>query len=103
MKAATEYAFSWYTLAAMAVYFVFAVAVYRRIRDRHPDLYERFGRHRIWFSAPDQLRFFGFLFGFRYFEEHDAILCVLALFMQVSLIVTAYLVFARPIYFQWHS
>ena len=103
MLAITEYAFSWYTLVAVVVYFAFAVAVYHRIRDNHPELYERFGRHRIWFSAPDQIRFFGFLFGFRYFQEHDICLSVLALFMQVTMLITVYLLFAQPIYFSWHS
>jgi len=103
MIAVTEYAFSWYTLTAIALYFAFAVAVYRRIRSHHPELYERFGRHRIWFSMPDQLRFFGFLFGFRYFHEHDVTLSIFALLMQVTFVIGAYLVFAQPIYFSWHS
>jgi hypothetical protein len=103
MVAITEYAFSWYTLGAMVVYFVLAVAVYRRIRDHHPELYERFGRHRIWFSAPDQLRFFGFLFGCRYVQEHDTTLTILALLMQVACVVAIYLIFAQPIYWLWHS
>ena len=103
MVATTEYAFSWYSLASVIVYFIFAVAVYRRIRDRHPDLHERFGCHRVWFSMPDQLHFFGFLFGFRYLEEHDTVLSILALLMQVAGIVTIYLMFAQPIYYSWHS
>jgi hypothetical protein len=74
MVSVTEYAFSWYTIGAIVVYFALAVAAYRYIRDHHPELHERFGGHRIWFSAPDQLRFFGFLFGFHYFEEHDTTL-----------------------------
>jgi len=103
MVATAEYAFSWYTLTAIAVYVVFAVAVYRRIRDHHPDLYERFGRHRIWFSMPEQLRFFGFLFGFRYFHEHDVTLSILASLMYLVGVIAAYLIFAQPIYFHWHS
>ncbi len=99
----TEYAFSWYTLSAMIVYFALAVSVYRRIRDHHHELHERFGGHRVWFSASDQLRFFGFLFGFRYLEEHDATLSILALLMQAACLVTLYLVFAQPIYYSWHS
>jgi hypothetical protein len=99
----TEYAFSWYTLGAMLVYLACTVAVYRHIRDHHPELHERFGGHRIWFSAPDQLRFFGFLFGFRYFEEHDITLTILALLMQVTFVIAMYLIFAQPIYYSWHS
>jgi hypothetical protein len=99
----TEYAFSWCTLTAMLVYFAFAVAVYRRIRDHHPELHQRFGGHRIWFSAPDQIRFFGFLFGFRYLEEHDTTLTILALLMQVTCVIAIYLLFAQPIYWSWHS
>jgi hypothetical protein len=98
-----EYAFSWYTLGAIIVYFALAVAVYRHIRAHHPDLHERFGGHRIWFSAPDQLRFFGFLFGFRYFEEHDTTLSILAVLMQIACVVALYLIFAQPIYYSWHS
>jgi hypothetical protein len=82
---------------------VFTLAVYRRIRNHHPELYERFGRHRIWFCMPDQLRFFGFLFGFRYFQEHDITLSTLAVLMQLTLLIALYLVFAQPIYFSWHS
>jgi hypothetical protein len=103
MVATTEYVFSWYTLAAMIIYLVFAVAVYRRIRDRHPELHERFGGHRVWFSMPDQLRFFGFLFGFRYLEEHDLTLSLFAFLMQLAAAVALYLAFAQPIYYQWHS
>ena len=103
MIAITEYVFSWYTLAAIVIYFVFTLAVYRRIRSHHPELYERFGRHRIWFCMPDQWRFFGFLFGFRYFQEHDTTLSILALLMQLTLLIALYLVFAQPIYFSWHT
>ena len=103
MVATTEYAFSWYTVAAIATYFVFLVAVYRRIRDHHPELHERFGGHRIWFSMPDQLRFFGFLFGFCYFAEHDATLSILALLMQATMILAFYFLLVQPVYFQWHS
>jgi hypothetical protein len=103
MVAVTDYAFSWYTLAAIVVYFVLAIGVYRHIRDHHPELHERFGGHRIWFSAPDQLRFFGFLFGFRYLQEHDTTLSILALLMQLTCVVAIFLIVAHPIYFSWHS
>jgi hypothetical protein len=103
MVATTQYAFSWYTFGAVAVYFVFAIAVYRHIRDHHPELHERFGGHRVWFSMPDQLRFFGFLFGFRYFHEHDTTLSILASLMYLVGVIAAYLIFAQPIYFSWHS
>jgi hypothetical protein len=76
---------------------------YRHIRDRHPELHERFGGHRVWFSMPDQLRFFGFLFAFRYFQEHDTTLSILALLMQLTGVVAAYLILAQPIYYSWHS
>ena len=101
MIAVAEYAFSWYTLGAIIVYL--ALAVYRHIRDRHPELHERFGGHRVLFSMPDQLRFFGFLFGFRYFQEHDTTLSILALLMQLTGVVAAYLILAQPIYYSWHS
>jgi hypothetical protein len=103
MVAFTEYAFSWYTLAAIGVYFVFAIAVYRRVRDHHPELHERFGGHRVWFSMPDQLRFFGFLFGFRYLQEHDAILSILASLMYLLGVIAAFLILTQPIYYRWHS
>jgi hypothetical protein len=75
-------------------------AVYRRIKRNHPQLHEMFGGHRVWFSMPDQLRFFGFLLGFRYLAVHDLTLSILALLMQISGILAAYLIFAQPIYFQ---
>ena len=49
---------------------------------------------------PDQLRFFGLLLGFRYLAVHDWTLSILALLMQISGILAAYLIFAQPIYFQ---
>src|ERR1043166_7511190 len=98
MVALTEYAFSWYTLSAIIVYFTLAIAVYRHIRDHHPELHQRFGGHRVWFSMPDQLRFFGFLFGFRYFHEHDTTLSILASLMCLVGVIVAYLIFAQPIY-----
>jgi hypothetical protein len=55
MISVTEYAFSWYTIGAIVVYFALAVAVYRYIRDHHPELHERFGGHRIWF--PHQISY----------------------------------------------
>ncbi len=103
MVAVTQYAFSWYTLAAIVVYFAFTVAVYRHIRDHHPELHERFGGHRVWFSMPDQLRFFGFLFGFRYLHEHDTTLSILAFLMQVAFVIATYFIFAQPIYYSWNS
>ena len=103
MIAVAEYAFSWYTLGAIIVYLALAIAVYRHIRDHHPELHERFGGHRVWFSMPDQLRFFGFLFGFRYFQEHDTTLSILALLMQFTGVIAAYLILAQPIYYSWHS
>ena len=103
MVAVTEYAFSWYTLTGIVVYFALAVAVYRHIRDHHPELHERFGGHRVWFSMADQLRFFGFLWGFRYVQERDTTLSILAFVMQIAAVITAYLIFAQPIYYRWHS
>ncbi|MEY2485446.1 MAG: hypothetical protein QOH39_1094 [Verrucomicrobiota bacterium] len=98
MVAFTEYAFSWYTLVAIGVYFAFAVAVYRRIRDHHPELHERFGGHRVWFSMPDQLRFFGFLFGFRYLQEHDTTLSILASLMYLLGVIATFFILTQPIY-----
>jgi hypothetical protein len=103
MVAFTEYAFSWYTLVAIGVYFAFAIAVYRHIRDHHPDLHERFGGHRFWFSMRDQFRFFGFLFGFRYLQEHDATLSILASLMYLLGVIAAFLILTQPIYYRWHS
>jgi hypothetical protein len=103
MIAVAEYAFSWYTLGAIIVYLALAIAVYRHIRDYHPELHERFGGHRVWFSMPDQLRFFGFLFGFRYFRERDTTLSLLAFLMQLTGVIAAYLILAQPIYYSWHS
>jgi hypothetical protein len=103
MVAVAEYAFSWYTLAAIVVYFTLAIVVYRHIRDHHPELHERFGGRRVWFSMPDQLRFFGFLFGFRYFHEHDATLSILASLMYLVGVIAAFLILTQPIYYSWHS
>ncbi len=103
MVAATEYAFSWYTLTAIVVYFGLAIAVYRHIRDHHPELHERFGGHRVWFSMPDQLRFFGFLFGFRYFYQHDTALSILASLMYVVGVIAAFLILTQAIYYRWHG
>jgi hypothetical protein len=101
MVAFAEYAFSWYTLVAIGVYFAFAV--YRHIRDHHPELHERFGGHRVWFSMPDQFRFFGFLFGFRYLREHDTTLSILASLMYLLEVIAAFLILTQPIYYRWHS
>jgi hypothetical protein len=103
MVAVTEYAFSWYTVGAILVYFALAYAVYRHIRDHHPELHERFGGHRVWFSMPDQLRFFGFLFGFRYFHQHDTILSILASLMYLVGVIAAFFIVTQPIYYGWHS
>jgi hypothetical protein len=45
---------------------------------------------------PDQLRFFGFLFGFRYFHEHDTTLSILASLMYLVGVIAAHLIFDRP-------
>ncbi|MGI8438478.1 MAG: hypothetical protein ACR2NX_16515 [Chthoniobacterales bacterium] len=99
----TEYSFSWWTFASLVVYFLLATAVYRRIRDRHPGLHERLGGRRALFSASEQLRFCGFLFGLRYFRERDTTLSVLASLMVVTSIITIFLIFTQPIRYSWHS
>jgi hypothetical protein len=98
-----EYAFSWYTLTAVVIYFAVALGVYRYIRMYHPQLHVRFGGRRIWYSASNQMRFLAFLFGFQYFRERDTTLSLLALLMQLTVLTTAYLVFAQPISFLWRS
>lgn len=99
----TEYSFSWWTFASLVVYVMLATAVYRRIRDYHPELHERLGGHRAMFCAPEQLRFCGFLFGLRYFREHDTTLSVLASLMIVSCIIAIFLIFTQPIHYSLHS
>ncbi len=80
-----------------------AIAVYRRIRDYHPELHERFGGRRALFCASELLRFCGFLFGLRYFRERDTTLSVLASLMVVSCVMAIFLLFTQPIRYSWHS
>ena len=103
MVAITEYSFSWYTLTAIMVHLALYTALYRYIREHHRELHEEFGGRRVWFSMPEQMRFLGFLFGFRYLHEHDTSLSILAFLTQIVGVVAVYLIFAQPIYYRWHS
>ena len=95
-----SFAFSWITLGMVVAYFVAFYQLIAHIKSSHPDLHDRFGGRRVWYSLPDQLRFFGFLFGFRYLRFDDRKLVQLSVLTKVLFFVCAYCIITMPIYLQ---
>ena len=95
-----SYSFSYITLVVVLAYFFALYNFVSRIKKVHPELYTKLGEGRVWYSAPEQIRLFAFLFGFRYLKHNDKKLRVLALLTKLLLIAAIYCIFAMPIYFR---
>ena len=94
-----SYSFSYITLGMTLAYFFVAYKLITRIKMIDSELYTEFGEGRVWYSAPDQYRFFGFLFKFRYLKHHDQKIKILAFSTKVLLIGALYCIFTMPIFF----
>lgn len=91
--------FSWTTLGFFVGYFVILYILISHIKENHGNIYDGFGGKRVWFSALDQLKFFGFLFGLRYIKLQDNKLNLLAASTKIILIIAIYFIFTQPIYY----
>mgnify|MGYP000374228184 CR=1 FL=1 len=91
--------FSWATLIIIFLYFVALYSFIKQIKQNHHELYESFGGKKVWYSAPSQLKFFGFLLGFRYLKINDRKLTINAALVKLLLVFSIYFIFTRPIYF----
>jgi hypothetical protein len=91
--------FSWITLSVMVMYFLALYLLIKNLKLNHSEIYEGFGGKRVWYSAPDQLRFFGFLFGFKYLKLNIPKLTANAILVKALLILGVYFIFTKPIYF----
>jgi len=103
MIAVAEYAFSWYTLGAIIVYLALAIAVLpahsrpsSRIARaiRRPSCLVFYAWSAPLFWIPIRLSLL---------PGDDTTLSILALLMQLTGVVAAYLILAQPIYYSWHS
>jgi hypothetical protein len=91
--------FSWVTLAVVAIYFIALYLLIRNLKVNHSEVYEGFGGKRIWYSAANQIKFFGYLFGFKYLKLKKSILTFNALAVKFLLLLGTYFIFTQPIYF----
>jgi hypothetical protein len=91
--------FSWITFSFIVMYFISLYIFIKQLKENHAEIYESFGGKRIWYSAPDQLKFFGFLFGLKYLKLNEKKLTINAILVKLLLVVGAYFIFTRPIYF----
>jgi hypothetical protein len=91
--------FSWTTLGFFVGYFVILYILISHIKENHGNIYDSFGGKRVWFSALEQLKFFGFLFGLRYIKLQDNKLTLLAVSTKFILIIATYFIFTQPIYY----
>ncbi len=94
------YSFSFLTLFVIAAFFFVLSRLVSLLKSEHPEIYEGLGGKRIWYSAPDQLKFFGFLFGLRYRQLESSRLTRLAILSKLLLVVATVFIFTMPIYFQ---
>ena len=88
------------TFGTILAYFIVIYNLTSHIKRNHPELYSEFGEGRVWYSAPDQIRFFKFLFTFGYLGYDDKRLKILAILTKVLLIASMYFIFTRPIFFR---
>jgi hypothetical protein len=103
MVGAVQWSFSWWTFAAFVVALTCALLLQSRLKQSHPSIYADFRPQGRWVSSSDQLRFFGFLWTFRYFALGDIALTMLALLTQITTVIAIYLMFAQPIFYRVSS
>ncbi len=84
-------------LLAIATYFVYLRRLINHIKNQHETLYDSLGGKRFWYSAPDQLRFFGWLFLQRHRTLEDSALSRLAITTQVLLILGMFCIVTMPL------
>ncbi len=84
-------------LLTIAVYFIYLRRLINHMKEQHEELYESHGGKRFWYSAPDQLRFFGWLFMQRHRNLEDPALSRLAITTQVLLILGVFCMVTMPL------
>jgi len=98
-----EYAFSWYTVAALGAYLALMAGLLHWLRVRLPDEYERLGRPGF---LNNGLRSVGkllvFLLGFRYLR-YGVSFSLYCLATKAALATTLYLMVAQPVYYNLYT
>lgn len=90
--------FGWLIVAG--IYFIYLRRLFTHIKTEHPETYEYFGGKRVWHSAPDQLKFFGWLFKQQYRSFNDPTLSKLAIITQLLLLLGVIFMFTAPLSIQ---
>jgi glucose-6-phosphate-specific signal transduction histidine kinase len=79
-------------------YFVLFNRLVNHLKKFHGAVYDDFGGKRIWYSAPDQLKFFKYLFTRQYLGLSDDTLNTQALGVKLLLILWCVLLFVVPLF-----
>jgi len=90
-------------LITVVFYFVYLRFLITHIKNQHSEIYENFGGKRIWYSAPDQLKFFSWLFTQKHKNFNDSKLSKLAVTTQVLFIIAVICLFTAPLSIQGSS
>ncbi len=90
--------FGW--LIVVAIYFVYLRRLITHIKIQHPEIYDNFGGKRVWYSAPDQLKFFAWLFKQQHNNLNDPALSKLAIVTQLLLVIGVIFMFTAPLSIQ---
>jgi hypothetical protein len=95
-----SYSFSFGWLIVIAIYFFYLRRLITHIKNQHPEIYDSFGGKRVWYSAPDQIKFFGWLFKQKHNNLNDPTLSKLAIVTQLLLIIGVVFMFTAPLTIQ---
>ncbi len=70
----------------VVIYFISLVVLISELKQNYHSVYKSFGGRRVWFSAPDQIKFFYFLFTLKYLALKSKKVLILSIIIKVLLI-----------------
>ena len=90
--------FGW--IIAAVFYFIFLRRLITHIKTEYPEIYDSFGGKRVWYSAPDQIKFFGWLLKQKHNSLQDPKLSKLAIITQLLGFLSVIFLFTMPLSIQ---
>ena len=96
----TEYSWSWATAIFLVLTGVLFFALRSRLQSKHPEVFRGLGLTNKWWESSSNFKYTKWLFTFRYLTLGDRSLSVICLSTKLVWLITIYLLFAQPIYFE---